>query len=215
MIRYCFFDLDGTLVDSLADIADAMNWALAQLNLSGYPLTDYQKKVGRGMDQLCRNCLPVGKESLFAELRKLYDARYTAHCCEKTKLYPGIHESLCALQQAGVVVAVLTNKPQSQANQVAQLLRPYGFTVVMGKQEGFPIKPDPASLHYLMEKMGATNQESLYVGDSDVDIQLGKAAGVATLGVTWGFRGKDELTVAGADFLCSDPLQLGTQILSL
>ena len=215
MIRYCFFDLDGTLADSLADIADAMNWALERLNFPQYSLDDYRKKVGRGMDNLCRSCLPMGQESMFAPLREAYDARYTAHCCEKTALYPGIHQSLLALGQAGITMAVLTNKPQSQADQVARLLQPYGFAVVMGKQDGFPIKPDPASLHHLMARLGATPGESLYIGDSDVDIQLGKAAGVATLGVTWGFRGEAELTAAGADFLCSNPDTLGALILNL
>ena len=215
MIRYCFFDLDGTLVDSLADIADAMNRALEGLGFPQYSLDEYRKKVGRGMDNLCRSCLPVGQETMFASLRAAYDAGYTAHCCEKTALYPGIHQSLLALRQAGVTMAVLTNKPQSQADQVARLLQPYGFAAVMGKQEGFPIKPDPASLHHLMAQLGAPSGESLYIGDSDVDIQLGKAAGVATLGVTWGFRGEAELTAAGADFLCSSPDTLGAQILCL
>ncbi len=215
MIRYCFFDLDGTLVDSLADIADAMNWALAQLDLPGYTLTEYSQKVGRGMDHLCRACLPAGREGDFASLRRLYDTRYTAHSCEKTALYPGMAQSLRALQQAGVTLAVLTNKPQSQADQVARLLQPYGFACVMGKQEGFPIKPDPASLHDLMGRLGASRENSIYIGDSDVDIQLGKNAGLPTVGVTWGFRGAAELTAAGADHLCHDPAELGNLILSL
>lgn len=215
MIRYCFFDMDGTLVDSLADIADAMNWALAQLGLPTYAPAEYSQKVGRGMDHLCRACLPKGKEGHFEALRRLYDARYTAHSCEKTALYPGIRHSLYALQQAGITMAVLTNKPQSQADQVARLLQPYGFARVMGKQPGFPTKPDPASLQHLMKELGASREESLYIGDSDVDILLGKNAGLPTVGVTWGFRGPAELIAAGTDHLCSDPAELGNLILSL
>lgn len=213
MIRYCFFDLDGTLVNSLADIADAMNWALRQLDLPEYTLQEYSQKVGRGMDNLCRACLPEGREGDFSSLRQLYDARYTAHSCEKTALYPGLETALQELRLAGITMAVLTNKPQSQADQVAQLLQPYGLARVMGKQAGFPIKPDPTSLHWLMEQLGATPAESIYIGDSDVDIQLGKNAGLPTVGVTWGFRGEAELIAAGADYLCHDPADLGKLLL--
>lgn len=215
MIRYCFFDLDGTLVNSLADIADAMNWALARLDLPGYSLQEYSRKVGRGMDNLCRACLPEGREGDFEALRQLYDARYTAHSCEKTALYPGMEQALRRLHRAGVTMAVLTNKPQSQADQVARLLQPYAIATVMGKREGFPIKPDPASLYCLMAQLGATPAESVYIGDSDVDILLGKNAGLPTVGVTWGFRGAAELTAAGADYLCSDPAALADLILGL
>lgn len=215
MIRFCFFDLDGTLVDSLADIADAMNWALEQLGLPGYSLTAYAKKVGSGMDNLCRACLPADRQDDFAALRQLYDRRYSAFCCEKTALYPGISHTLETLRQAGVTLAVLTNKPQPQADRVAKLLQPYGFARVMGKQEGFPIKPDPASLHHLMRELGAVAEESLYIGDSDVDILLGQNAGLETVGVTWGFRGKQELSAAGATHLCEDPANLGSLILTL
>ncbi len=215
MIRFCFFDLDGTLVDSLADIANGMNWALEQLNLPGYSLAEYAKKVGSGMDNLCRACLPADRQDDFAALRQLYDRRYSAFCCEKTALYPGIAQSLEALRQAGVTLAVLTNKPQSQADRVAALLQPYGFARVMGKQEGFPIKPDPASLHHLMRELGAVAEESLYIGDSDVDIRLGQNAGLRTVGVTWGFRGREELSAAGATHLCSAPAELSSLILNL
>lgn len=215
MIRCCFFDLDGTLVDSLADIADAMNWALAQLGLPGYTLAEYSQKVGTGMDNLCRACLPAGREGDFAVLRQLYDSRYSARCCEKTALYPGIERSLQTLAAAGMTMAVLTNKPQSQADRVAELLAPFGFARVMGKQEGFPIKPDPTSLQHLMAELGAARENSVYVGDSDVDIRLGQNAGLPTVGVTWGFRGAAELREAGADHLCADPAALGALILSL
>ena len=215
MKKYLVFDLDGTLVDSLGDIGDAMNWALAQLGLPGYTLAEYSKKVGTGMDNLCRACLPEGREGDFAALRRLYDSRYSARCCEKTALYPGLETALQTLAAAGVTLAVLTNKPQSQADRVAELLTPYGFARVMGKQEGFPIKPDPASLQHLMTELGAARENSVYVGDSDVDIRLGQNAGLPTVGVTWGFRGAAELTAAGADHLCADPATLGTLILSL
>ena len=213
MIRFCFFDLDGTLVDSLADIADAMNWSLAQLGLPGYSLAEYRQKVGSGMDHLCRGCLPEARQEDFVRLRELYSQRYTAFCCEKTALYPGIHQTLEALRQAGVTLAVLTNKPQSQTDRVASLLQPYGFARVMGKQPAFPVKPDPASLHHLMRELGATAEESLYIGDSDVDILLGKNAGLETVGVTWGFRGNAELSAAGATYLCTDAAALGALIL--
>lgn len=215
MIRYCFFDMDGTLLDSLSGIASAMNWALAQLGLPGYSVEDYRYKVGRGMDNLCRACLPEDRQEEFVALRRLYDARYTAHCCEGTEPYPGIQTSLAALQQAGVQLVILTNKPQSQADRMMTLLQPYSFACVMGKQDGFPIKPDPASLQYLMQQLGAQAEESIYIGDSDVDMRLGTNAGVATVGVTWGFRGAEELSAAGATHLCHDPAALGELILSL
>ena len=124
-------------------------------------------------------------------------------------------DAIAAKAKVPVMAVVKADAYGHGAIQVARLLQPYGFAVVMGKQDGFPIKPDPASLHHLMARLGATPGESLYIGDSDVDIQLGKAAGVATLGVTWGFRGEAELTAAGADFLCSNPDTLGALILNL
>lgn len=215
MIRHCFFDLDGTLVDSLGDIMSAMNWALEQLDLPGFTLAEYRRKVGRGMDNLCRACLPSGCANEFHALRALYDRRYTAHSCDNTALYPGIEASLRTLGAAGVTMAVLTNKPQTQADQVARLLQPYGFARIMGKQAGFPIKPDPASLLWLMKELGADPKQSICIGDSNVDILLGKHAGLRTIGVTWGFRDIPELEDAGADHLCHAPGQLADLILSL
>lgn len=214
MIRFCFFDLDGTVTDSVRDIADAMNWALAQLNLPTFPREAYCHKAGRGMDQLCKACLPSGQEGLFDRLRSLYNDRYAAHCCDHTALYPGISDALAQLRQAGLTLAVVSNKPQSQADVVARrVLKDCGFARVMGKQPQFPIKPDPASLLWLMEQMGAKREESIYIGDSDVDIQLGKRAGLATVGVCWGFRGEAELRSAGADHLAQRPEELAAIIL--
>lgn len=216
MIQYCFFDLDGTVTDSVTDIAASMNWALEQIGLPTFAPEAYCQKAGRGMDNLCRACLPAGQEERLDALRALYHDRYARHCCDHTALYPGLLSSLEQLRRAGKTLAVVSNKPQSQADVVAAaVLGDCGFVRVMGKQDRFPIKPDPASLLWLMGQLGAAPEESVYIGDSDVDIQLGKNAGLRTVGACWGFRGEAELRAAGAEVLAQRPDELGTIILQL
>lgn len=139
---------------------------------------------------------------------------YAAHKEDKTAPYPGVPELLEHLRAAGVSIAVLSNKAHALAVPVIEGYFPQKFQYIQGGVEGLPLKPDPALLLKLMENMGATQENTLFVGDSDVDIRTAKHAGVTSCGVLWGFRGREELEREGADLLASSAKELETLILS-
>lgn len=208
MLRGVFFDLDGTLVDSLADIAAAMNRALGQFDLPGFPVEEYKYKVGNGSRILSQRCLPETRREETDALRQVYSREYLAACCVDTRPYEGIVSMLDTLRAQGLKLAVITNKPQEQAEQVMQLLPPGAVDGLFGQQSRFPVKPDPAIFDYAAEQLGLRPEEVLYCGDSAVDIQFAHNAGTRGLGCVWGFRGRAELENAGADFLADDPAEL-------
>lgn len=199
MKKLCVFDLDGTLVNSVYDIAAALNASLEEMNLPGWPLEEYYRMVGDGMEMLCRRAIPGGTETQVQALVSLYKQRYQRDCCVLTRPYEGIPELMEKLRQQGILTAVLSNKPHEQTLKVVATLLPKAdFFAVRGQSAEFPRKPDPAALHALMELAGVQPCETVYIGDSDVDMILGKNAGVETVGVSWGFRGVQELNTAGA-----------------
>ena len=200
--KLCVFDLDGTLVNTIADIAFAANRSLMQL---GYPVCDedsYRYKVGNGMRMICMRALPEEvreNEQVLQEMIREYDAYYRAHCCDRSTAYPGIPELVAKLKDAGVLCAVISNKPHPQTQIVMRTL--FGendFFYVEGQSERFAKKPDAEALLDCMEKAGVTKEETIYVGDSDVDVVFSGNAGVPCIGAAWGFRGREELEKAGA-----------------
>ncbi len=209
MKKLFVFDLDGTLVDSVYDIADALNTCLAQLGKPAHPLEAYYQMVGDGMHMLCRRALPEGTQEQVDRLVAMYSRRYRENCCVRTRPYEGIPELLRDLQEQGVKLAILSNKPHDQTLAVVKTLLPeIGFFCVRGQSDAFPRKPDPAALHGLMTLAAVSPEETVYIGDSDVDVYFGKNAGVQTVGVSWGFRGEGELKNAGADRIAQNPEQL-------
>lgn len=208
MLRGVFFDLDGTLVNSLADIAAAMNRALRRFDLPGFPVEEYRYKVGNGSRILSQRCLPESRKGETDALRQEYSREYLAACCVDTRPYEGILEMLHALRAQGLKLAVITNKPQEQAEEVMHLLPPDAVDGLFGQQSRFPVKPDPAIFHYASQQLGLRPEEVLYCGDSAVDIQFAHNAGTMGLGCIWGFRGRAELEAAGADLLAESPAEL-------
>ncbi|MBE5039378.1 HAD family hydrolase [Ructibacterium gallinarum] len=214
MKKICVFDLDGTLVNSIEDIAGAVNRALKQIGRAPYPVSDYRHMVGNGMELLMQRALKEGTRQELLLLTELYQKEYLSHCCENTKPYSGILKLLNQLKQHGFLLAVLSNKPQVQSEAVVSSLFPaHTFFRIIGQRAEFPRKPAPDSLFALLASAQASKEEAWYIGDSDVDIQLGYNAGVDTIGVSWGFRGKDELKNAGAKQIVDTPLELQKQIL--
>lgn len=199
MKKLCVFDLDGTLVNSIYDIAAALNASLEEMNLPGWPLEEYYRMVGDGMEMLCRRAIPGGTEEQVQTLVGLYNRCYQRDCCVLTQPYEGIPQLMKRLRQNGMLTAVLSNKPHEQTLKVVATLLPEAdFLAVRGQSPEFPRKPDPAALYALMELAEVLPQQTVYIGDSDVDMLLGKNAGVDTIGVSWGFRGTEELNTAGA-----------------
>ena len=209
MFKLCVFDMDGTVVDSVADIAAAMNRSLATLGYKTYKTEEYCHLAGNGMEVLCRRAIPGRTEEEVQKLISLYKEDYLANCCVDSAVYDGVIELLQDLKEKGMIRAVLSNKPHDQVMGVAKkLFTPDSFDEIMGYTPKFPTKPAPDSLFYLMEKYGVNKSETVFIGDSNVDIQLGKNAGVYTIGVSWGFRGRQELEEAGADCVADNMEEL-------
>lgn len=197
MFKLYVFDLDGTLVDSIWDISASTNYALKELGYPQHEKDAYYRMVGNGVEMLCRRAVPNGGN--WQKALELFREHYAVHCCDKTSSYPGIKEMLLKLNDKGALCAVLSNKPHQQTvNVVETVLGKDLFKMVMGKSPRFPVKPDPASLLYIMDELGIQKEETAFVGDSDVDMTLARAAGVFGIGVSWGYRGRSELMQNGA-----------------
>ena len=210
MYRWVIFDLDGTLLNTIDDLADAGNWVCERRGWPAHSVNEFRYMVGNGIPKLVERFTPPehrDPETLKRVLAE-FSARYDAHKEDKTAPYPGMVELIRRLDAAGVVTAVLSNKADDLAGPVVERYYPGLFTVVQGALPGVPVKPDPALLHRLMERMGADPDDTLFVGDSNVDIQTAKNGDLPGCGVLWGFRTQAELEEADADFLVSDPEQL-------
>jgi phosphoglycolate phosphatase len=205
------FDLDGTLLDTLDDLAESMNAVLAG---SGYPVHEveaYKYFVGNGVRKLTERCLPEGHRSILeiddhlAQMLKEYEARWD----NKSKPYKGISELLDTLTEKGVKMAILTNKADEFAGRIVKKLLPdWSFQAVIGEKPTLPKKPDPAGAVKIAELFGLPCSEFLYLGDTDVDMKTAVSAGMYAVGALWGFRKADELVEGGARVLIPEPLAL-------
>jgi phosphoglycolate phosphatase len=191
------FDLDGTLVDSLADIGAAMNRALASFGWPTHPLEAYRGFVGEGVDVLARKAMPAGqiREDLVPDLIAAYQRDYAVHMFAATRAYPGIAEVIASLR---VPLAVLSNKPHAPTRAIAETLFPGRFRVVAGQRPGVPKKPDPTAALAIAAELGVAPPDCGYVGDTAVDLATARAAGMFAVGVAWGFRPEE---VAASDRL--------------
>lgn len=196
------FDLDGTLADTLYDLADAVNYGLRQL---GYPEHEYEKYkhfVGNGVQKLCFRALPEDKKDDAEKLHEYFNEYYGEHFLDKTKLYDGMYETLKKLSANGVKLAIATNKPENFAVEIADaLLSELDFVKILGGCDYRPKKPDTAILVEIFAALPDKENRVFMIGDSNVDVEVGKNAGIETIGCVWGFRGREELETAGADFI--------------
>ncbi len=209
MFHYVFFDLDGTLLNTLEDLADAGNHALRQLGFSVYPAERYKYFVGNGIPKLIERILPPDSSAELCEkAHALFSEYYGAHSEDSTRPYEGITELLSGLRSHGIKTAVITNKDNIYAGELIH--RYFGDLVnaVYGSVPGVPHKPDPTIVNKAIAELGAERGDILYVGDSGVDMQTAKNAGLVSAGVLWGFRKEDELTENGAVHICSSPEQV-------
>lgn len=209
MYTHVIFDLDGTLLNTIDDLADAGNHVCQAHGWPTHTVEEYKLMVGNGIPKLVSRFTPAGlnREELDAVLAE-FSAWYGAHKEDKTAPYAGVPEAVAALKAAGVTVAVLSNKADALAGPVVEGYYPGVFQVVQGALPGVPVKPDPTLLNRLMEKLGANRETTLFVGDSNVDIQTGKNGGLDTCGVLWGFRSREELEKEGADHIIGSPARL-------
>jgi phosphoglycolate phosphatase len=205
-IRAVLFDLDGTLADTLADLANATNWALAQLGCPTHSIDSYRYKVGRGARELCAQALPADKQQLVDEAVRLMREHYDAHCFDLTTLYPGIPELISSLAGRGDKLAVLSNKPDDFTKRViAHYFKPSPFAVARGQLPNVPLKPDPTAALQIAQELAIAPTHWLYLGDTNTDMETARAAGMEPVGVLWGFRDRNELVQSGAMHIVSKP----------
>ena len=205
VIRAVLFDLDGTLTNTLEDIADAMNRSLRLHGLPEWPLDAYRYLVGDGAKKLAERAVRERQE-LAKRVQREYQAYYEAHTRVKTKPYDGVPEMLRALQDKGVPLAVFSNKPDADTkNVVSHFFPDIGFRVVRGQVEGVPVKPDPSGALTVAKDLGVLPGEVLYVGDTSTDMCCALNAGMHPVGALWGFRTEEELRASGAAGLAGEP----------
>jgi phosphoglycolate phosphatase len=203
------FDLDGTLIDSQADIAHAMNRALAKHGLPAHPVEAYRLFVGEGVEHLVQRALPPEQQGLKASVMAEYRKDYAQNATVHTRPFPGIEALLESLGALGLKLAVLSNKPDAPTRMlVEQLLRRFRFEVVFGERPGVPKKPDPTAAREIANVLRVPAEACLFVGDTPIDMRTAVAAGMSPIGVLWGFRGEDELRAAGARHLLAHPKEL-------
>ena len=196
MKKLVIFDLDGTLLNTIADLANSTNYALKVL---GYPIHEpdkYNFMVGNGINKLFERALPDGEktEENVLRVRQEFVPYYDQHNADKSRPYPGVTELLETLQTAGMQLAVASNKYQAATEKlIAHYFPNIKFTAVFGQREGIPVKPDPIIVKEILQIAKVQEEETLYVGDSGVDMQTAIKAGVTSCGVTWGFRPRTEL----------------------
>lgn len=203
-------DLDGTLIYTLESLARSGNAMLASYGLDPYPVDTFKILIGNGSRVLVERMLEGRKADLDVDQAlQRYLAAYRENAHYKLAAYPGLPESLQELKDQGYKLGVLTNKPDEMAQSTLDVCYPpHFFDLVWGQRPGAPVKPDPRLLPALLRELGGDPTRSFYVGDSDVDMKTAQTAGVKAIGVLWGYRDREELQSAGADFLIQHPSEL-------
>ncbi len=196
MKKLIIFDLDGTLINTIADLAQSTNHALQALGYPTHEEAAYSFMVGNGINKLLERALPEAEKSEenVLRMRQAFIPYYNLHNADKSRPYAGIPELLKQLQAAGIQIAVASNKYQQATERLIPHYFPdIRFSAILGQRDGIPVKPDPAIVYDILSTTHIAKEDVLYVGDSGVDMQTALNAGVTACGVTWGFRPRSEL----------------------
>ncbi|MGN0310895.1 MAG: HAD family hydrolase [Bacteroides sp.] len=212
MKKLVIFDLDGTLLNTIADLAQSTNHALQSLGYPTHDTASYRFMVGNGINKLFERALPEGakSEENVLRVRAAFIPYYNKHNADLSTPYDGIPQLLDQLQRQGLQLAVASNKYQSATEQlIAHYFPTISFCAVLGQREGIPTKPDPTIVYQILEATGIAAADVLYVGDSGVDMQTARNAGVTACGVTWGFRPRTELEQFSPQHIVDFPDEIG------
>ena len=217
MTKLAIFDLDGTLLNTVEDLGNATNYALTQCGFPIHPTDAYYQMVGRGIYNLFRAAIPseYATEDNVQRMASYFIPYYDTHKCDCTRPYDGIPEMLKTITDRGVRLAVASNKYQDGAEKlVSHFFFVFDFVKILGQRDGQPIKPDPAIVDQILADVPKVAKEQVvYVGDSNVDMQTGANAGVRTVGVSWGFRTREELAAYSPSAIVDTPEELSRVIL--
>ena len=203
------FDLDGTLLNTLEDLKDSVNYALESAGMPLRTLEEVRGFVGNGVKRLMELAVEGGMENpKFEEVFEVFRQYYSGHCNDKTGLYPHIMELLEALNRRGYKLAIVSNKYYDAVQELKELYFKEYISVAIGEKEGIRKKPAPDTVIEALKELGSRRESSVYVGDSEVDIATAKNAGMDCIVVTWGFRTKEEQKRAGGRVFADDPLEI-------
>jgi phosphoglycolate phosphatase len=210
--RAVIFDLDGTLIDTIHDIADSVNEVLESHNLPQHSVESYKYRVGDGIKILLERSLPqtLSKDMHYLDqIINEFNLSYDQHWNNHTRPYSGITPLLHSLQSHGIKIAILSNKPQHFTDLCAKYFFPdITFQFVVGATSSFPKKPDPSSALFMIKELKVLQSEVFYVGDTSIDMTTANNAGVYPIGVSWGFRSQEELINTGAKIILNYPEEL-------
>lgn len=203
------FDLDGTLLDTLQDLANAVNHAMREMKYPERTVDEVRRFIGNGIRMLIKRASPQGiSDKDYEKTLAIFTAYYLEHIADFTKPYDGIAEVINTLKSKGCKVAVVSNKADEAAKKVVKDYFGDIFDMVVGKMDRFPSKPEPDSVLYVIETLGSDKDECIYSGDSEVDVHTAHNAGLPCVGVTWGNRDVSELIAAGAEYIAEKPSEI-------
>lgn len=218
MIKLAVFDLDGTLLNTIQDIANSCNYALNELGYPQRSVEEITTFVGNAIFKLIERAIPENIDKTPEKVDEIYDiykGYYQKHQTDNTVPFEGIPELLDKLRADGIKLAVFSNKTHSATVEIINEIFPDIMEVTMGRREGYPVKPDPTTLLEIMDSCGVKPNETAYIGDSNVDMQVGNNAGAHTFGVSWGYQTVEMLEDAGAKKVVDNPEELYKEIKSI
>jgi len=208
-VKLAIFDMDGTILDTLEDLQDSLNYCLGKM---GYPLRSYEEVrsfVGNGIRKLIERAVPSGTSvEEIDKIHRMFMPYYEEHCADKTRPYGGIVKLLASLKEEGVITAVVSNKAHAAVLDLCKQYFDGLFDMAVGEQEGMAKKPAPDSVYYVLRELGFSKEEAVYIGDSEVDLATAMNSGLTPYIVAWGFRDEDFLRQKGAEIIVSTPEDL-------
>ena len=211
--KLAIFDLDGTILYTIAQLANSLNEARVRSGLEPQDMDDIMAHVGRGVRNLVTWSIGTGEGPLFETVMDNYRSYYNEYCADNTYIYDGLLEVITKLHDEGIKLAVVTNKSDAPAKKLCEHFYPGLFSEVRGHRDGVPHKPDPALVDEVLEALNIKPEDSVYIGDSDVDVKTAKNSGMDHICVTWGYRTREFLSENGAEVLVDTAEELGQQIL--